>query len=73
MEKSMGKNPYYSGLQIINLDKDGQIEMINMFHASKEHSEQNILHIDVQNPETLTKVVKTVIKYYEGCADVKTE
>ena len=69
----MGKNPYYAGLQIINTDNGGNNELIHMFHGTKEQSEQNILHIDAQNPETLTKVVKTVVKYYEGCADAKPE
>lgn len=69
----MGKNPFYAGLQIMDTGNDGNVEMINLFHATKEHSMQNILHIDAQNPETLTKVVKSVLKYYEGCADAKTE
>ena len=69
MEKAMGKNPYYASLQIINEDGDKR-EIISLFHSNKEHTEENLLHIDADSPETLSKVQKVVLKYYEGCENV---
>ncbi len=69
MEKAMGKNPYYASVQIINVEDDDK-EIISLFHSNKEQTEKNILHIDTNSPETLNKVQKAVLKYYEGCENV---
>ena len=71
MEKAMGKNPYYVAVQILNIENDEK-ENISLFHINKEQIEENILHIDTRSPETLDKVQRAVIKYYEGCENDKT-
>ena len=65
MEKSMGKNNHYVAVQIVNVENDEK-ENISLFHINQEQAENNILHIDSKYPETLEKVMKAVVKYYEG-------
>ena len=68
LEKAIGRTPYYIAVRLVDFD-DGKGEIISLFHGNKEKSDQNLLNIDASDPETLGKVVKAVIKYYEGCED----
>ena len=68
LEKAIGRTPYYITVRLVDFD-DGEGEIISLFHENKEKSDQNILNIDTSDPETLGKVMKAVIKYYEGCED----
>jgi len=72
LEKAIGRTPYYIAVRLVDFDDD-KSEIISLFHGNKENSDQNLLNIDTANPETLGKVVKAVIKYYEGCEDDHSE
>lgn len=72
LEKAIGRTPYYITVRLVDFDDD-RGEIISLFHENKEKSDQNILNIDTSDPETLGKVMKAVIKYYEGCEDVHSE
>ena len=72
LEKAIGRTPYYITVRLIDLDDD-KGEIISLFHENKEKSDQNLLNIDTSDPKTLSKVVKAVIKYYEGYEDDRSE
>ena len=72
LEKAIGRTPHYITVRLVDIDDD-KSEIISLFHGSKEKSDQNILNIDTSDPETLGKVVKAIIKYYDGCEDDRSE
>lgn len=69
IEKAIGRNPHYISVQLMALDDDNGGETITLFHTSKDNADKNILNVDATKPETLDKVIKNIIQYYEGCTD----
>lgn len=73
MDKVMGKNLSFITLKLIDFSDDNKDEIISIFHSNKEKLDQNVLNIDTSNPETLHKVLKVILKYYEENEDEHSE